>query len=269
MIGTRYEDYCHSDNMLPFIMNTDLLRTQSSLSREQNWHEELEIQLCHEGSGSVLLNGERLDFNEGDIITVAPNVIHYTGTKTRIVYSCIIINCDFIRKMGIDCNTVSFSPRINSEYVRKLFCQLKALYDDTETPWRTVKLNLLLLSLITELAEHHSSPKNPPKLSNRAFDSVRKTINYIRQNYQARIRLDALSLFICTDKYTLCRDFKRLTGQTIIEYTNSYRCQRAAELISSGATVAEAASACGFENMSFFTRCFKKNTGNLPSSYKE
>ncbi len=270
MIGTRYDGYRHTENMLPFIMNVNLERTPNRLSREQNWHEELEIQLCEEGCGSVLLDGEKLSFVPGDIVTINPNVIHYTGTEKRLVYSCLIINCDFLRRSGIDCNGISFNKRAENSALNKYFDELKAEYckSPSESPLRTAKLHILLLSLVTELAEHHSTPKDIEAAQSKAFDNVRRTIKYIRENCDKSIRLNALSLYVCADKYTLCRDFKRLTGQTIIEYTNKYRCQRAADLISQGATVAEAAAKCGFENLSFFTRCFKKYTGKLPSSYK-
>ena len=54
------------------------------------------------------------------------------------------------------------------------------------------------------------------------------------------------------DKYTLSREFKKLTGMTIVQYINSYRCKKAAEYIASGTSVSEAANMCCFTNMSFF-----------------
>ena len=69
------------------------------------------------------------------------------------------------------------------------------------------------------------------------------------------------------DRYTLCKLFKRITGQTIFETLNAYRCMRAAEYIADGRRVAEAANLCGFENNSFFTKMFKKYIGVLPSKY--
>ncbi len=267
MIGTRYEGYYQKEDKLPFFMNLNLERTPKTLSKEQNWHEELEIQFCEGGQGSVLLDGERLELCEGDVAIVNPNVIHYTGTEERLVYSCVIINCDFLARVGVDCKQLRFEPLVKSTRVSFLLQALKAEYK-ADDELRIPKLHRAFLELMIELAEHYSKKVLPIQAQSRAFENVRGAVKYIRENYGARLTLDALSASLRADKYALCRDFKRLTGQTIIEYTNSYRCQRAAQLISEGATVAEAAAACGFENMSFFTRCFKKNTSRLPSSYK-
>lgn len=94
-------------------------------------------------------------------------------------------------------------------------------------------------------------------------------MRYIRGYYNRKLTLDEIAQAIYVDKYALCRDFKRLSGQTIVQYTNSYRCQQAAEHIANGCTVAEAAEQCGFDNISFFIKTFKKYMGMLPSSYKK
>ena len=49
------------------------------------------------------------------------------------------------------------------------------------------------------------------------------------------------------------------------ESLNEYRCMKAAEYISDGKSVSKAASPCGFDNNSFFTKTFKRYIGALPS----
>ena len=44
---------------------------------------------------------------------------------------------------------------------------------------------------------------------------------------------------------------------------------KAIDYLSDGFTVTETASLCGFENLSFFTKVFKRYTGNNPSYYKK
>ena len=66
MIGTRYDEYAKEAGGLPFVLYADLERSALKNSKEKNWHEELEIELCESGSGTVLLNGEKQLFGKGD-----------------------------------------------------------------------------------------------------------------------------------------------------------------------------------------------------------
>ena len=92
MNGVRHEKYANSINGLPFSLNIDIERNQYNLSQEQNWHENIEIQIFTQGKGTVLLNGKRYDVKEDDIVVVNSNVLHYTFTDSHLVYTCIIIS---------------------------------------------------------------------------------------------------------------------------------------------------------------------------------
>ena len=70
------------------------------------------------------------------------------------------------------------------------------------------------------------------------------------------------------DKHTLCREFKQLTGTTIMEYLNRYRCRQAASLLQDGLPAARAAEQCGFSDPAYFSRIFKRCMGVSPSQYK-
>ena len=45
MLGTRYEEY-GGYSKLPFILHIDIDRTPYNCSKEKNWHEDIEIELC-------------------------------------------------------------------------------------------------------------------------------------------------------------------------------------------------------------------------------
>jgi len=64
--------------------------------------------------------------------------------------------------------------------------------------------------------------------------------------------------------------FKKLTGHTVVRYQNWLRINKAKDLLLSGEyTVTEAARKTGFEDVYYFSRLFKKMTGNNPSHYRE
>lgn len=266
MIGTRHEEYgCVT---LPFVLNTDLERTCYNRSAESNWHDNLEIQFCTKGSGTVLLDGEKFDFQKGDIIVVNSNVIHYTGTDTNITYSCIIVSNDFCQRIGIDPQKLSFFPKVKSKKLYDLFCALREIYMNPGIPFRIAKLNEGVLKILIELADNHIV-KAKTNSTMKHFETVKAVIMYIRENYDKKITLDEISKVVLCDKYAMCREFKRLTGQTIIENLNNYRCIKAMLFLNEGYTVANTASLCGFDNLSFFTKTFKKYIGKLPSEYKK
>ena len=267
MISTRFEEYRRINDELPFVLHARLKRTAESLSRESNWHGELEIQLCLDGEGTVLLDGCAINIKKDDIITVNSNMIHYTSTKSYLEYLCLIISTEFCRQNGIDASGLLYDSLISSKRLLKYFKELTDIYA-SDSPLRTAKLNHTVLKILIDLTENYSQIKVTDSSTSKAFENVKATIRYIREHYAEKFTLDDISKSVYSDKFELCRNFKKLSNHTIMQYTNAYRCQRAAELIADGQSVNDAAWLCGFHNTSFFTKTFKRYMGRLPSEYK-
>lgn len=269
MLGTRHEEYQKFEEGLPFLLNSNIHRSRAKYSKESNWHENLEIQLCISGSGFVLLNGEKYDIEENDVVVANCDVIHYTGTDTSLTYSCLIISTEFCRNFGLDPKSISFEPIIKNQRVSDLLLQLKDIYTDNTVAYRTAKLNNILLNLLIELAEHHGEKRDVSATDTAKSKVIKSAISYIVENYNRKITLDEISKAVLYDKYALCREFKKYTGQTIIDNLNRYRCLKAKELLRDGHSVAEVADLCGFDNLSYFGKTFKKHVGCSPSKYKK
>jgi len=63
--------------------------------------------------------------------------------------------------------------------------------------------------------------------------------------------------------------FQQVAGQSVIRYQNTLRVNRAKDLLLSGnCTVTEAAELLGFRDVYYFSRMFKRMTGQNPSSYR-
>ena len=269
MNNIRLEKYPALINDFPFSLGIDLERTPYNLSKEQNWHENLEIQLCTYGNGSILLDGKEYTFKKDDILVVNSNELHYTSTKTFLTYTCLIISTAWCRQMNINYDSLCFSHLINNQKLIDLINKLIKIYIDSDNPLRIAKSNEILLGIMIEMIEKHSTEKNMYTKKGNHFDIIKSTVTYIHQNFNKKLTLKEISESVCFDKFALCKEFKKYTGTTIVEYINQYRTTKAIDYLGDGFNVTETASLCGFENLSFFTKIFKRYTGNNPSYYKK
>ena len=55
---------------------------------------------------------------------------------------------------------------------------------------------------------------------------------------------------------------------TFTEFVNYYRINKACQMISEDKTIAEICYGCGFSNISYFNRIFKKHTLKTPSEFR-
>ena len=131
------------------------------------------------------------------------------------------------------------------------------------------KLQYLILKILIEIRTYHTKCISVSKYDIKYFKEVKDTIVYIQNNFNKKITLEELSKVMYVDKYTLSKKFKEFTGITIVNYINNYRCKMALLMIQNGEQIGSAARICGFNNISFFTKTFKKYTGNLPLFYKK
>lgn len=68
----------------------------------------------------------------------------------------------------------------------------------------------------------------------------------------------------------LLRKIKALTDQSVNEFIRNFRLKRAAQLISGKtANISEIAYQVGFNNLSYFSKCFKELFGALPNEYAD
>ena len=67
---------------------------------------------------------------------------------------------------------------------------------------------------------------------------------------------------------SLFRKIEALTGQTPNQFIQSYRLQRAAQLLKANfGNITQVAFEVGFSSSAYFTKCFKEKFNQLPSTF--
>ena len=94
---------------------------------------------------------------------------------------------------------------------------------------------------------------------------VKTAVIYIRKHLAEPLTLDEIADHTGVNKHYLSRLFKQVLGKTVFETVRVLRCNEAKHRIEEGMSVSDAAHSCGFENLSYFTRTFKKYYQVLPS----
>lgn len=98
---------------------------------------------------------------------------------------------------------------------------------------------------------------------------IRKTNNFIQENFRQKITMDQIADFVGINKAYLQRQYKKYTGQTILESINTLRVQRATNLLrNTNLPIQQIALQVGFSNKNQLNYEFKKVVGLPPSDYK-
>lgn len=98
---------------------------------------------------------------------------------------------------------------------------------------------------------------------------LKKTMELIEANMtEPDFNVEAMVKEIGMSRSKLYLKLKALTGQSSSEFIRTVRLKRAAQLLeSSGLTVKEIMYMTGFNTASYFSKCFKKQFGVVPSEY--
>lgn len=125
----------------------------------------------------------------------------------------------------------------------------------------------LLLELKRYYDTHFPTPvTNAPKENAKVFD----IINYILKNYEQAISLEDLSKHFFVEKHYMCRIFRKITGQSIIEYVNEKRLIESTNLlINTNNSILEISLKVGFNHVNHFNALFKRRFGTTPLQYRK
>lgn len=260
----RHSYEIYQSKELPFICHIDM-RNDGFSPNNIHWHENPEFLRCVSGEGEAITEAEKFDFVKDNIITINPNEPHdFASTPGKeIRYNCLIIDADFCKENGIDIENIKYEARIADEKACKLYDKaFSACIEDTEFQSLTARTSIL--EFLLYMCKNHLA-NNQNKISISGMEEIKKAVTYIRNNYMNPITLENAADVAGFSVYYFSREFKKVTGTTFVTFLNSVRCKNAAKMLRKGMSVTDVCFACGFKELSYFSRTFSKIMGISPS----
>ena len=122
-----------------------------------------------------------------------------------------------------------------------------------------------LAGLIMKKRTANAEPIQPAK-----NEQIKRVLSKIKNDYSRPLTLSELAETARLNPQYLCRAFRQVTGKTPIDYLNYYRIECAAEkLCYTNLSVTEIALSCGFNDLSYFNRLFKRHKNASPSAFRK
>ncbi|QCI29158.1 AraC family transcriptional regulator [Caminibacter pacificus] len=212
-----------------------------------HFHDTYSFALITDGECVVNFKNKTIHYKKNDFRIINPYEIHYVkggiwGYKS-VVFEKSFVNS--ITKEIINKENIIFKNKINSTKLNSLFLKM---YEKQEENIYFFFEELLSFSKEIKL----------PKIT------LKKSIEYIDENFTQKIKLENLAYLEHISKYHFLRLFKNQTGLTPHQYIIIKRLNFALELMKKEKNLAYVAVRAGFSDQSHFIKEFKKVFGFTP-----
>ena len=255
--------------------------TNTQLSNQMHYHDSYELVVVLSGRGTFVDGENSRSLSRGDIYLSDPGVeheIHIEQTESLTVFYAFV----HISKKNDDGSYTAeeklldqFLERHNSYATKQ--SQLLADFEffDLYTqnpkfmniPWLMKSFENLIYNCMERLTESFKggvilSKKNELQIFERALD-------YIDQNIAYKITADSIADAVFTSKRNLYLIFKKNLNRTVHDYINDRKISLAEHYLKMNMSVTETANLIGIENISYFSRLFKKYRNVSPREFKK
>lgn len=289
MLIPEYENYQegkkHGKESFPF--DTYLCTIPQDFHKVPlHWHDDLEIVYVKKGRGIISVNLTDYRVSAGSLVLILPGQLHsiITENAERMEYENIIFSLDLLTSKKIDvCETEYLLPlaagNINLPVHFKKgisqYEQISAILDEcdrigTEKPeGAELVIKAQLFNLLFILVNKCKLP-GLAKVQPKNLDRMKVVLKYIELHYDEKITIEEIAEETgCAPSYFM-RIFKKYMGVTFIEYLIDYRITISARLLSeTSKTIMEISFSVGFDNLSYFNRCFKKKYKVSPGQFRK
>lgn len=251
-----------------------------------HFHPELEILYVKKGAGYRMVGDFVESFYEGEVIFAPSNLPHcwmfdpltcHPDGSREVLFvqfhpSFLSNGLAFFSEWGSLINklrAIQHAVRVVGETAEKIIVILEKMYHEDN-----ISRLISLMKLISLLEKQEDfliiGPNN--KVSSGISKNMKRMeaiVKYIMENYREKMPLEKISEIASMSPAAFCSFFKKETGKTFTTYLNEYRLGMVCSILDAfpDTKINEAAWRCGFVDINYFNRYFKKAKGVSPQMW--
>ena len=230
----------------------------------------------YSNGGNIVCSEKTLPIRKGSICFIGSGKYHYTmpvipdeyersklflvNEELSAILSILPNGDELKKKFAAESIVYAEINEEEQQNIEKKFSDEQKHSDDKNFDAVFLSTAMRFLAYIDEnQKERISTPKG----------SLMFAIEYINSHISENIKIDDICNVVHISKYHFCREFKKMTGQTLMEYILRTRIVLAKNMLSKEKhSIREISERCGFSSVSYFCRVFKNESGMTPMEFK-
>lgn len=250
-----------------------------------HWHSDYEIIYVQSGCLTFEVAGETIKASEDQVIVINPYEVHSWINIIRYPFrfTCIVFNNSFVFP---DAHALVYSKYLKPSPNQVLAFQriISASQPDEKEAIEKIQIidresiekedgwELRVLINLLSFFERCLNFQKCKFITNHytEISYIRDVLYHFHTNYSSEISISKIADGMNVSTEHLIRVFKRATGKTPKKYLLDYRLQCVStKLIESDRKISDIAAECGFYDMSYFSKCFRRYTGETPAQWRK
>ena len=251
----------------------------SEFKWEYHCHPERELVCVVSGSGTRHVGYHKNNYTNGDLVLIGSNIPHSGfGLNSIDPHEEIVLQFkeDILQfpEQEYEARSIKsllelskFGILYSTDTKMMLLPKLRKMLE-----YEGYKRYLLLLEILFELSKCEEYELLNQEIMPYTIISKNKTrlqniFTYVEHNYDKDINIEDVAKLANLTLPAFCNFFKKATQITFTEFVNRFRINKACLLMTQDKTISECSYSCGFNNVTYFNRMFKKYTEKTPSEF--
>ncbi|MCI8647597.1 MAG: AraC family transcriptional regulator [Firmicutes bacterium] len=234
-----------------------------------HFHNYYVIGAIERGNRRLLCRDREYTIKEGDVLLFNPEDNHscIQSCGETFDYRALNLSKERMRELAEELTGSSELPGfsqnvIHDAEIRRHFGLLHRMIMDGSQEFEKEELLFLLTAA---LMQEYGQPFAQCREAGRG--EIERACRFMEEHFQEQIALEQICSCSGLSKSTLLRAFTKEKGVTPYRYLQTFRINRAKELLEKGAAPAQAAFQTGFSDQSHFSNSFHKFIGLSPAAY--